>query len=94
MRAYTLAILSKIAENNKPIQDSEIIDWVNSKVRMIIKMMNTYVGLSSYEPKALKVHIKAEKDIVHTQKKTSKKKKKHLAFNLRCLRQGSCGQFL
>ena len=33
MRAYTLAILSKIAENNKPILDNEIIDWVNSKVR-------------------------------------------------------------
>ncbi|KAL8574355.1 hypothetical protein ACOMHN_057347 [Nucella lapillus] len=33
MRAYTLAILSKIAENNKPIQDNEIITWVNSKLK-------------------------------------------------------------
>ncbi|XP_076451114.1 plastin-1-like [Babylonia areolata] len=33
MRAYTLAILSKITENNKPIQDSEIIAWVNSKLK-------------------------------------------------------------
>ena len=36
MRAYTLAILSKIAENNKPILDNEIIDWVNNKVRMAL----------------------------------------------------------
>ncbi|KAK7098895.1 plastin-2-like [Littorina saxatilis] len=32
MRAYTLAILSKIAENDKPISDNEIIEWVNSKL--------------------------------------------------------------
>ncbi|KAL8618904.1 hypothetical protein ACOMHN_020323 [Nucella lapillus] len=32
MRAYTLVILSKLTEEKKPIQDSEIIEWVNSKV--------------------------------------------------------------
>ncbi|XP_076472201.1 plastin-3-like isoform X1 [Babylonia areolata] len=33
MRAYTLAILSKLKDDKRPIQDTEIMEWVNSKVK-------------------------------------------------------------
>lgn len=32
MRAYTLSILAKLTENNRPIADAEVIEWANSKV--------------------------------------------------------------
>ena len=33
MRAYTLAILSKLADTGKPIADKDIVAWANAKVR-------------------------------------------------------------
>ncbi|EDV21962.1 Fimbrin [Trichoplax sp. H2] len=33
MREYTLALLAKLVHSDKPISDSEIIDWVNSKLK-------------------------------------------------------------
>ena len=32
MRAYTLALLSKLTEDGKKIEDKDIVDWVNEKV--------------------------------------------------------------
>ena len=33
MRAYTLSILSSLANSNSPIIEKEIVAWVNSKVQ-------------------------------------------------------------
>lgn len=33
MRAYTLRILAKCSDDKKPIQDQDIIDWANSKLK-------------------------------------------------------------
>lgn len=33
MRAYTLSILAKLTENNRPIADAEVIEWANSKLK-------------------------------------------------------------
>jgi hypothetical protein len=35
MRAYTLKILQNLAKSDKPLEDKEIIAWVNEKVRVI-----------------------------------------------------------
>jgi len=32
MRAYTLSVLQKLAKDNKPITDTEIVAWVNEKL--------------------------------------------------------------
>lgn len=32
MRAYTLALLSKLTEDGKKIEDKDIVEWVNEKV--------------------------------------------------------------
>ncbi len=32
MRAYTLKILQNLAKSDKPLEDKEIIAWVNEKV--------------------------------------------------------------
>ena len=33
MRAYTLSILTKLAESGNPIVESEILQWVNTKLQ-------------------------------------------------------------
>lgn len=33
MRAYTLSILSHLADNGKPVDESKIVEWVNGKLR-------------------------------------------------------------
>lgn len=33
MRAYTLSILAKLTDNNRPIADAEVIEWANSKLK-------------------------------------------------------------
>ena len=34
MRAYTLKILQNLAKSDKPLEDKEIIAWVNEKVEL------------------------------------------------------------
>lgn len=34
MRAYTLSILSNLAENGKPMDESRIVEWVNGKLKV------------------------------------------------------------
>ena len=33
MRAYTLALLSKLTADGKTMEDKDIVDWVNEKVQ-------------------------------------------------------------
>jgi len=35
MKAYTLSILTKLANTGHPIVDKEIVEWVNTKVRKL-----------------------------------------------------------
>lgn len=39
MRAYTLAILSKLAGTGKPIADKDIVAWANSKVSAQLELL-------------------------------------------------------
>ena len=39
MRAYTLTILQKLAKSDKPLEDKDIIAWVNEKV-LILSLVN------------------------------------------------------
>ena len=36
MRAYTLKILQNLAQSDKPLEDKEIIAWVNEKVKITL----------------------------------------------------------
>ena len=35
MRAYTLALLSKLTQDGKTMEDKDIVEWVNDKVRFL-----------------------------------------------------------
>ena len=37
MRAYTLALLSKLTADGKTVEDKDIVEWVNNKVQFALK---------------------------------------------------------
>ena len=49
MRAYTLAVLSQLADSNKPVGEREIIDWANHK----LKLAGKTTAFTSFQDPAL-----------------------------------------
>jgi plastin-3 len=50
MRAYTLRVLSQLANSGKPITDKEIVVWVNEKLASADKTSN----IKSFQDSSLK----------------------------------------
>ena len=44
MRAYTLALLSKLTPDCRKIEDKDIVEWVNGKVSLSITVRTLHRG--------------------------------------------------